>query len=70
MKLYVIKYIGDITGEKPTIEGVTNNPDLWLEHHNNERIAEGNDIENKWEFEFTQVNYEERTEENTKTLKL
>lgn len=60
--MYVVHYTYE--GAKD-FEGVTNNPDLWLRKHNAQRVADGNMPESKDEFEFTETQYEELTEENT-----
>jgi|DEB0MinimDraft_12_1074336.scaffolds.fasta_scaffold01803_8 hypothetical protein len=62
MKLYVIEYIGDVDS---SIEGITNNPELWLRQHNAYRVADGEMPELEDDFNFLEFDYQERTQSNT-----
>tara|TARA_B100000579_G_C22791926_1_gene834999 strand:+ start:1190 stop:1402 length:213 start_codon:yes stop_codon:yes gene_type:complete len=39
-------------------EAITNNPEKWLEEHNESRIAEGNEAEELWMFDIEEVGAE------------
>ena len=39
-------------------EAMTNNPEKWLEKHNESRIAEGNEAEELWMFDIEEVGAE------------
>ena len=45
--LYLVIY-----KEDRTIEGITNDPDKWLENHNSDREADGESPEYEDDFEF------------------
>lgn len=49
---YNIYYKGDICGNPRTYEGTTDNFEKWLKKHNEKRIEEGNDPEDKNDFDI------------------
>ena len=55
MKLYNIYYIDDTYGEPLSYQVTTDNPKEWLEEHNKQRIADGNDVEKLEYFEIQEV---------------
>ena len=55
MKLYNIYYIDDPYGEPLSYQVTTDNPKEWLEEHNKQRIADGNDVEKLEYFEIQEV---------------
>ena len=55
MKLYNIYYIDNTYGEPLSYQVTTDNPKEWLEEHNKQRIADGNDVEKLEYFEIQEV---------------
>ena len=57
-ELYNVFYLDDTYGDPPKYEGTTNNPKKWLEKHNKNRVAEGNENEPLHWFDFQEVHLE------------
>jgi len=56
MKLYNIYYEDNTYGDDPSYECTTDNPIKWLEKHNKQRIADGNDVEKMDDFKVEEIN--------------
>ena len=55
MKLYNIYYEDTTYGDEPSYECTTDNPKKWLEEHNKQRIADGNDAEKMDWFDVQEI---------------
>ena len=54
--LYLVTYNDCYgNGDDTSVEGITNDPDKWLEEHNQGRENDGEEPEHKEEFDFERI---------------